>query len=91
MKGFAPRSRVAKVGAGRQLRKCLLKQPRVVRSDAADEVRQGGAATGRVGDLVQRTEHQVGDKLVEAVGRRIAVGTMVAVLDDKSFVRKATQ
>ena len=63
----------------------------LVGADALDEVHQRGLPAAGVGGLVERVDHQPGDQLVAAVGGRVPVRAVVAVLDDQVLLRQPLQ
>ena len=63
----------------------------LVGADPFDEMHQRGLAATGVRGLVERVDHQAGDELVAAVGGGVAVGTVVAVLDDEVLLRQPLQ
>ena len=63
----------------------------LLRGRLVDEPDQGGCAGGPAAGSVERLAHQVGDQLVLARGRLVAVGAAVAHPEDDPLLRQPVQ
>ena len=62
-----------------------------VSADCLDEMHQSGSAIADIRGLVERIDHEPGNKLVAALHRRISMRSIILNLDDEVLRAKPLQ